>query len=159
MYLVEAPVEDPLHLFAVEHDPLDLAALVFVVEGHGFPGGCRATNTLQTPEARPHAAEEAGLTVDGDARLRSVILAGHLPDVEGLGGRVGKQAEHEDDGVGVRKAVGMDVPARRNVQSQPGGRTRGKLDTSAPAFHVQEPELFFYCSGKLSVGIDTEEKE
>lgn len=38
-YLVEASVENPLDLFVVERDPLDLAALVFVVEGHGFTGG------------------------------------------------------------------------------------------------------------------------
>lgn len=38
-YLVEASVEDPLHLRDVERHPLDLAALVFVVEGHGLSGG------------------------------------------------------------------------------------------------------------------------
>lgn len=52
------------------------------------------------------------LTVDGDARLRPVVFAGHLPDVEGLGGGVGQQPEHEDDGVGVRKAVRVDVSAQ-----------------------------------------------
>lgn len=32
-------MENSLHLFAVKYDPLDLAALVLVVEGEGFPGG------------------------------------------------------------------------------------------------------------------------
>lgn len=36
---MEASVEDPLHWAAVEGDLLDLAALVFVVEGHGLAGG------------------------------------------------------------------------------------------------------------------------
>lgn len=40
VYLVEASMEDSLHLFAVERDSLDLAALVFVVEGHSLAGGC-----------------------------------------------------------------------------------------------------------------------
>lgn len=39
-HLVEAAVEDPLHWIRVKRHPLDLAALVFVVEGHGFTGGC-----------------------------------------------------------------------------------------------------------------------
>lgn len=65
--------------------------------------------------------EETALTVDGDAGLWSVILAGHLPDVEGLGGRVGQQAEHEDDGVGVRKAVRMDVSGSNKSR---GGRSQ-----------------------------------
>ena len=39
VYLVEAPVEDALHLTFVERDLLDLAALVLVVEGHGLAGG------------------------------------------------------------------------------------------------------------------------
>lgn len=53
------------------------------------------------------------LTVDGDAGLGLVIFAGHLPDVEGLSRGVGQQPEHEDDGVGVRKAVRVDVSAQR----------------------------------------------
>lgn len=60
---------------------------------------------------------EAALTVDGDAGLRFVILAGNLPDVEGLGGRFGQQAEHEDDGVSVRKAVRVDVSAQRETEA------------------------------------------
>lgn len=42
-----------------------------------------------------------------------MVFAGHLPEVEGLSGRVGQQSEHEDDGVGVRKAVRVDVSAQR----------------------------------------------
>lgn len=42
-----------------------------------------------------------------------MIFAGHLPDVKGLSRRVGQQAEHEDDGVGVRKAIRVDVSAQR----------------------------------------------
>lgn len=41
-----------------------------------------------------------------------MVFAGHLPDVEGLGGGVGQQPEHEDDGVGVRKAVRVDLSAQ-----------------------------------------------
>lgn len=39
VYLVEASMEDPLHLIGVELDSLDLAALVFVVEGQRLAGG------------------------------------------------------------------------------------------------------------------------
>lgn len=60
---------------------------------------------------------ETPLTVDGDAGLRFVILAGYLPDVEGLSWRFGQQAEHEDDGVGVRKAVRVDVSAQRETEA------------------------------------------
>lgn len=49
VYLVEASVEDPLDLLAVEHHPLDLAALVFVVEGNGFPGGCTHNKDFTNP--------------------------------------------------------------------------------------------------------------
>lgn len=52
------------------------------------------------------------LTIDGDAGLWLVIFVGHLPDVKGLSGRIGQQPEHEDDGVGVRKAAGVDVSAQ-----------------------------------------------
>lgn len=38
-YLVEAPVEDPLHPVVVEGDSLDLTAHVFVVEGQRLAGG------------------------------------------------------------------------------------------------------------------------
>lgn len=42
-----------------------------------------------------------------------MVSAGHLPEVEGLSGGVGQQSEHEDDGVGVRKAVRVDLSAQR----------------------------------------------
>lgn len=51
-------------------------------------------------------------TVQSDAGLRLVVFARHLPDVEGLGGRVGQKAEHQDDGVGVGKTVGVDLSVR-----------------------------------------------
>lgn len=38
-YLVEASVEDSLHLTVVKGHPLDLATFVFVVEGHRLAGG------------------------------------------------------------------------------------------------------------------------
>lgn len=38
-YLVEASMEDPLHLRVVERGPLDLTTLIFVVEGHSLAGG------------------------------------------------------------------------------------------------------------------------
>lgn len=47
-----------------------------------------------------------------------MIFARHLPDVEGLGGRVGQEAEHQDDGVGVGKTFRVDLSvreARRDV--------------------------------------------
>lgn len=75
---------------------------------------------IPNPSTMYRVREETALTVDGDAGLWSVILAGHLPDVEGLGGRVGQQAEHEDDGVGVRKAVRMDVSGSNKSR---GGRS------------------------------------
>lgn len=53
------------------------------------------------------------LTVHGDAGLRLVIFGRHLPDVEGLGWRVGQEAEHHDDGVGMREAVGVDLAVRQ----------------------------------------------
>ncbi len=48
-------------------------------------------------------------TVNSDAGLWLVILARHLPDVEGLGGRVRQEAEHQDDSVGVGKTVRVDL--------------------------------------------------
>lgn len=38
-----------------------------------------------------------------------MVFARHLPDVEGLLGRVGQEAEHHDDGVGVGKTKRVDV--------------------------------------------------
>lgn len=48
IYLVEASMEDSLHSFVVERDSLDLAALVFVVEGHSLAGGCEETQEQLT---------------------------------------------------------------------------------------------------------------
>lgn len=48
-------------------------------------------------------------TVNSDAGLWLVVFAGHLPDVESLGGRVGQEAEHQDDGVGVGQTVRVDL--------------------------------------------------
>ena len=50
------------------------------------------------------------VTVDGDSGLRLVVLAGDLPDVEGLSGGVWEQAEHEQYGVGVGESVRVDLP-------------------------------------------------
>lgn len=77
---------------------------------------CKCFNTTAN-QRFPEQRREALLTVDGDAGLRFVILAGNLPDVEGLGGRFGQQAEHEDDGVSVRKAVRVDVSAQRETEA------------------------------------------
>lgn len=52
------------------------------------------------------------LTVHIDAGLWLVIFGRHLPDVEGLGRRVGQEAEHHDDGVGVWETVGVDLAVR-----------------------------------------------
>lgn len=41
-----------------------------------------------------------------------MVAARHLPDVEGLGGGVGQEAEHQDDGVGVGKTVRVDLSVR-----------------------------------------------
>lgn len=57
-------------------------------------------------------------TVNSDAGLWLVVFVWHLPDVEGLGGRVGEDAEHQDDGVGMGKTDGVDVSvleARREI--------------------------------------------
>lgn len=61
-----------------------------------------------------HTSADNGLifTVDCDAGLWLVILARHLPDVEGLGGRVGQEAEHQDDRVGAGKTVRVDLSVR-----------------------------------------------
>lgn len=48
-------------------------------------------------------------TVDGDTGLWLVVFGWHLPDVEGLFGRFGQQAEHDDDGVGLRKTIWVDL--------------------------------------------------
>lgn len=48
-------------------------------------------------------------TVQSDAGLWLVIAGWHLPDVEGLGWCVGQETEHQDDGVGMRKTVRVDV--------------------------------------------------
>lgn len=57
-------------------------------------------------------------TVNSDAGLWLVIFAWHLPDVEGLGGRVGQEAEHQDDGVGVWKTVRVDISVPENKKRQ-----------------------------------------
>lgn len=49
------------------------------------------------------------LTVDGDADLRVVVFVRNLPDIERFGGRVGQQAEEQDDGVGWRETLGVDL--------------------------------------------------
>lgn len=46
---METSVEHSLDLIAVEYDPLGLAALVFVVEGDGFPGRCAEQQRLYKP--------------------------------------------------------------------------------------------------------------
>lgn len=53
------------------------------------------------------------LTVQGDPDLRVVVPVGNLPDIEGFGGRVGQQAEEEDDGVGRGKTFRVDLPGKR----------------------------------------------
>lgn len=53
------------------------------------------------------------LTVHGDAGLWLVIFGRHLPDVEGLGWRVGQEAEHHDDGVGMWETVGVDLAVQQ----------------------------------------------
>lgn len=53
------------------------------------------------------------LTVNGDPDLRVVVPVGDLPDIKGLGGRVGQQAEEEDDGVGRGKTFRVDLPGKR----------------------------------------------
>lgn len=47
-----------------------------------------------------------------------MIFARHLPDVEGLLGRVRQEAEHHDDGVGVGKTKRVDVSekGRKNTK-------------------------------------------
>lgn len=52
-------------------------------------------------------------TVKSDAGLWLVVFARHLPDVKGLGGRVGEEAEHQDDGVGVGKTERVEVSVRQ----------------------------------------------
>jgi len=56
-----------------------------------------------------HTHTHGGLTVQGDPGLRLVVFVGHLPDVEGLGRRVGQQADHQDDGEGVRKTIRVEL--------------------------------------------------
>lgn len=53
------------------------------------------------------------LTVQGDPDLRVVVPVGNLPDIKGFGGRVGQQAEEEDDGVGRGKTFRVDLPGKR----------------------------------------------
>lgn len=57
------------------------------------------------------------LTVQGEPDLRVVVPVGDLPDIKGLGGRVGQQAEEEDDGVGWGKTFWMDLPGKRQEHS------------------------------------------
>lgn len=69
---------------------------------------CGGLCSVLSSDFRGQRTEET-LTVHGEAGLWLVVFAGELPDVEGLGGRVGQQTEHQDDGVGLRKTVRMDV--------------------------------------------------
>lgn len=57
------------------------------------------------------------LTVHGDAGLWLVIFGRHLPDVEGLGWRVGQEAEHHDDGVGMWETVGVDLAVQQTKKT------------------------------------------
>lgn len=77
--LVEASMEDSLHLIIVKSDPLDLPPRILVIIRYSL--------------AR---------RIDGDPDFRLVVLGGHLPDVEGLSGCVREETEHHDDGIGVR---------------------------------------------------------
>ena len=54
-----------------------------------------------------------GLTVNGDPDLRVVVAVGDLPDIKGFRGRVGEQAEEQDDGVGRGKTFWVDLPGKR----------------------------------------------
>lgn len=60
------------------------------------------------------------LTVKGDPDLRVVVLVGDLPDIKGLGGGVGQQAEEEDDGVGRGKTFRVDFSGKRQEQNAHG---------------------------------------
>lgn len=83
------------------------------------------------------------LTVKGDPDLRVVVPVGDLPDIKGLGGRVGQQAEEQDDGVGRGKTFRVDLPGKRQEHSVHGRESqlvyrpgRGRLQT-----RVRAPEL------------------
>lgn len=83
------------------------------------------------------------LTVKGEPDLRVVVPVGDLPDIKGLGGRVGQQAEEQDDGVGRGKTFRVDLPGKRQEHSVHGRESqlvyrpgRGRLQTRARA-----PEL------------------
>lgn len=50
------------------------------------------------------------LTVEGDPDLGVVVFVSNLPDIKRFRGRIGKQAQEEDDGVGWGKTFRMDLP-------------------------------------------------
>lgn len=63
-----------------------------------------------TPQPSPAEGPARVLTVEADPDLGVVVFVGNLPDIEGLRGRVGRQAEEEDDGVGRGQAFRVDLP-------------------------------------------------
>lgn len=78
------------------------------------------------PEPQQQQRQEDGglLTVKSDPDLRVVVPVGDLPDIKGLGGRVGQQAEEQDDGVGRGEAFRVDLPGKRQEHNARGPESR-----------------------------------
>lgn len=84
--LVEASMENPLHLLLIKRGFLDLSSGVLVVERNCFAG-----------------------RIDGDPDLGVVVFVCNLPDIKRFRACVGQQAEEQDDGVGWGKTLRMDL--------------------------------------------------
>lgn len=54
--------------------------------------------------------QQGRLTVDRDPDFRVVVFVGNLPDIKSFRGRVGQEAEEQDDGVRRGKTIRMDLP-------------------------------------------------
>lgn len=84
--LVEAPMENPLHLLLIKRGSLGLSSGVLVVERDCFAG-----------------------RVEGDPDLGVVVFVCNLPDIKRFSGCVGQEAEEQDDSVRRWKTLRMDL--------------------------------------------------
>lgn len=74
---------------------------------------------LRSASPPPAEGRTRMLTVEGDPDLGVVVFVGNLPDIKRFRGRIGQQAEEEDDGVGWGQPVRMDLPGNgKNIRLQ-----------------------------------------
>ena len=139
-YLVETPKEYSLHFGQVEGDLLQGGPGVTIEVGQRLPAswgmgqGSHETPTWKTggdpPRASPGPLLPLQLTVQQNPKDGLEVLTCHLPQCKGLSGRLGEQAQEEDDRVlwGQGGQVDVAVGNRRGTAGPRGG---GTLETES----------------------------